>query len=175
MTIASNRYRTWTTIRLIALCILLALRVATVQAASGNGGSMRLIIDDISYLGDDKYKITTVLNNMSDREISLLVYEKNFHIQNDVIGRWTELEDDGVPLKKAISLEPHESYSQIVLIKIPLSIPNLYVNSDNEVNLQLRHQLVLVMGSDKKQASISDETAYWLKLGTSQWILREGM
>jgi hypothetical protein len=175
MTITTNRSLTWTGILLIALCILLALRVATAQAASGNGGSMRLIIDDISYLGDDKYKITTVLNNMSDREISLLAYEKNFQIQNDIIGRWTELEDDGVPLKKTIALAPHESYSQIVLVKIPLSIANLYVNSDNEVNLQFRHRLVLVMGLDKQQASISGESAYWLKLGTSQWILREGM
>jgi hypothetical protein len=175
MTITTNLSLTWTDIRLIALCILLALRVATVQAEAGNGGGTRLIIDDISYIGDDKYKITTVLNNMSDKEISLLIYEKNFHIQNDIIGRWTELEDDGVPLKKTISLAPHGSYSQIVLVKIPLSIPNLYVNSDNEVNLQFRHRLDVVMGSDKKQASISDESAYWLKLGTSLWILREGM
>ena len=159
----------------VTVALLLAVVVPGAFAASRVGEHVRVMVEKILYIGDDKYEIEISLTNRWDRGISLLEYEKHFIVQNDIIGRWTELELKEIKPAEPVFIPPRESYTTSVQVKIPASLPNLYVNYDNEVNIMLKHRVLCRTEKDEKTVSITDDSSYWLKPKTSQWILREGM
>jgi hypothetical protein len=138
---------------------------------------LKVTMDSISYLGNEIYEMKTRLTNISGKSVQLAEYRQNFIIQNDGIGKWTILKHELSAGEKesAVLLTPGQDAKYSSTVAIPPSIPLLYRNNDGEINLRLEPKVLFIILPGQQLIENGEESSYWLKLGTSEWILREGM
>lgn len=156
----------------------LGFLAAELLATAGTGGFfVKVTMDEIKYLGKDVYEMRMLVTNISDLPIAVSEYEPRFLIQNDGIGKWTELQHDRTtdPQTAAVKLLPGDRHMYTTHVAIPPTLKNLYKNNDNEVNVRMEAMTVLENSQSAVPVENSEESAYWLKLQSSSWILREGM
>lgn len=149
----------------------------TIDKALDDNICVKVTMDSISYLGEDVYEMKTRVTNISNQKILLAEYRQDFIIQNDGIGKWTTLKHtlSGQEEKESTFLQPEQSKLYSSKVAISPSIPLLYMNNDGEVNVRLEPKAMFTISPDQLLIENGEESAYWLKLRTSEWILREGM
>lgn len=133
-------------------------------------------IEDISYRGDNRYRVDVVVRNRSNKTIAVKESSLSFSVQTEILGRWEELSAarDG---DNAITpaLPPLEAMHGFYILNIPLDIPSLYINSEGDINMMFKYRIRFAFAPGSGLRSQSGESSYWMTPKTNSWTLREGM
>jgi hypothetical protein len=160
-----------------AMALAISPGADTSRAEDGafDAGYVKIEVEDISYLGEDSYRIELALQNQSGSDVSIKDVSGEFSVQTEVIGRWAPIEADiEFPVAGgAISSGGALRYDAVVAI--PLDIPRLYLNAYGDVNLRFRYRAGFTADGGSRAFQRTGEGSYWITPGTSEWVLREGM
>lgn len=132
-------------------------------------------VENISYQGNSNYKAEITVYNRSDEAVTLKKHRCAFFAQTEVLGRWEELSASDVSPAGNASLPPRKGLRLVYILKIPLTIRELYRNGEGDINLMFRYQMRFVPGSENGPRSNAGESSYWVTPETNTWVLREGM
>jgi hypothetical protein len=137
---------------------------------------LNVTVEDISYQGNNKYRVDITLLNRSGETIVLKEHSAAFYVQTEILGRWKELSVSPDASDEIIALLPRKAWQAAYMLNIPLDgIPPLYTNSEGDINMMFRYRMRFVPGSETGLRSSSGESSYWITPKTDAWILREGM
>lgn len=162
-------------------CLYILITIAyTVSAYSSDIPSvyMKVEITEITYIGDDNYKIETTLMNNSNKNILIKEIKKQFYAQSEILGRWISLdiEADSTFFERSnIYIKPDRYQKFVAVVQLPLDIPRLYLNGFGDLNLKLRYQVHFTINDKSMIYKQSDESSYWITPRSDKWVLREGM
>ena len=144
-------------------------------AANSSFEYLSVTVENISYQGNNNYKVDITLNNLSDKTIILKERSAAFYIQTEILGQWKELSTSDASGAVSALLPPRKGLRVAYILNIPLTIPYLYRNSEGDINMMFRYLIRFVPGSGTGLRSNSGESSYWITPRTDIWILREGM
>lgn len=138
---------------------------------------IRVLIENIHYEGKDSYTLVVSVSNASPKDVLLQPVEEGFFIQTNRGWAHLEILNNKISRKHEDIMLPHNQKKEMVsLIGIPRTIPDLFRTYEGDLSLMYRYSYVIRNREDSGTASQrSDEIYCWLRPGTSQWILREGM
>ncbi len=140
-------------------------------------GDIRLLIVKIHYEGTDAYSIVVSITNASSKDVLIRALEEGFFLQTN--RGWTHLEmmDDEKGRRREGILIPHNQKKEMVaLISIAGTIPDLFRTYEGDLSLMYKYTYAIQTLEDSGTAFQREDEIYcWVKPGTSQWILREGM
>jgi hypothetical protein len=171
-------HRTSCALRVLALIVLIAtvLLPAVVRAEEPGPVHIKVLIDNLHYEGKNAYSIVISAENPSSRNVLVNIIKEGFFIQTD--HGWLEL----TALKGTISgseeflLLPNGKIERVASISIPLTVPDLFRTYEGDLSLMYRYTYSVRTGDGTGAVfRMTDEVYCWVKPGTSQWILREGM
>lgn len=158
-----------------ALIILGSMGCGDCRAADQTFGYLDVTIEDISYRGNNQYRVDVVIHNRSGKAIALKEYSLSFFIQTEILGRWEELSAMRDGDNAITALPPREARHGSYILSIPLTIPSLYINSEGDINMMFKYRMRVAGGPGAGHHSHSGESSYWITPKTNSWILREGM
>jgi hypothetical protein len=148
----------------------------TAFAKEPNGIGIRVLIENIRYEGKDAYSLVVSTSNASSRDVLVRIIEEGFFIQTD--RGWAQLNVlNGINREREEFLLPHVGKNvRAASISIPLTMPDLFRTYEGDLSLMYKYTYT-VRTADGTGAALqrADEVYCWVKPGTSQWILREGM
>ena len=138
---------------------------------------IRVLIENIHYEGEDAYLLVVSFTNASPKDVLLQLIEEGFFIQTNRGWAHLEILKGRTGNKHENIILPHNQKKETVsLIGIPRTIPDLFITYEGDLSLMYKYAYVIRTREDSGTASqLSDEVYCWLRPGTSQWILREGM
>ncbi len=171
-------HRTACALRIVILFVLIGtVRLGgVVQAQEPGAGHIKVLIENMHYEGKDAYSLIVSTSNVSSKDVLIRIIEENFFIQTD--RGWAQLK-----VLKGINHESGEfllpsagNIDRPASITIPLTMPNLFRTYEGDLSLMYKYSYS-VRTADGTGAAFqrTDEVYCWVKPGTSQWILREGM
>lgn len=168
------------TIHTSCICILIiaVLNTGNTYAIHLNSEYIKIEVENISYVDKDKYKIEISLINKSDKNIIFEQFKDTYYTQTEVLGQWASLNQQTVKnfTDERNPLIPSKGKQKIVsIVKIPLTIPRLFINAYGEINLKLVSHVSFKMHNQDKVFNLSGASQYWITPKTDKWILREGM
>lgn len=146
-----------------------------VGAQAPDAGRIQVQIGNIQHKGNDAYQIVVSTSNASSADVLVSIIEEGFFIQTD--RGWSQLmmkenasDNGGFRLPSAgISVRSGT-------LSIPLSLPELFRTYEGDLSLMYKYTYsVRTVGGTGPAIQRADEVYCWIKPGTSQWILREGM
>lgn len=147
---------------------------AFVKEPSGIG--IRVLIENIQYEGKDAYSLVVSTSNASSRDVLVRIIEEGFFIQTD--RGWAQLNVlNGINREREEFPLPRVGKNVwAASISIPLTRPDLFRTYEGDLSLMYKYTYTVRtadgIGAEFQRA---DEVYCWVKPGTSQWILREGM
>ncbi|MEK6672750.1 MAG: hypothetical protein AABY42_04640 [Nitrospirota bacterium] len=133
---------------------------------------MGIEVSNISYSGNDEYRIEIIMMNNSKQNIMVTGFEKRFYVQTDT-GR--DLLSDRITDSLSGILYSTAQRKMIVIAKVPLDMPQLYRTYEGDVSLILTYRLRFTADSGKEVFTKSGDEYYWISPRTDRWIHREGM
>lgn len=160
---------------MLAACSLTAGFVKSAYTSEPTGIYIRVLIENLRYEGNDGYSLVVMTSNASSRDLRVTIVDEGFFIQTD--RGWTQLavrHNAGEAGEFLLpSLKEHE---RAAVISIPLAVPHLFRTYEGDLSLAYRYTYaVRTDGGAEVRFQRTDEVYCWVKPGTSQWILREGM
>jgi len=166
--------------KIIRCCCLTLIVMAAFSNGNGFAGNppidyLGVTIGNIAYLGNDKYKITIEISNPSKRTLVLKEYSGTFQVQTEILGRWKELSARCDKGDRDEKLAPLKAHMTVCVLIIPSDIPDIYTNSEGDMNMMIKYQVRFVSGSRAGLRSYYGESSYWITPKSDKWILREGM
>ncbi|OGW38027.1 MAG: hypothetical protein A2010_10895 [Nitrospirae bacterium GWD2_57_9] len=153
----------------------LTMSFAEASANERNGIHIRVLIDNIQYEGKDAYSLVVSTSNSSSRDLRITIVDEGFFIQTD--SGWTQLtvrqKEQGDRAFLLPALKKNERAAQL---SIPVTIPQLFRTYEGDLSLMYRYTYTMRTAEGTGAAlQRADEVYCWIKPGTSDWILREGM
>ncbi|MDA8239437.1 MAG: hypothetical protein M0Z67_03590 [Nitrospiraceae bacterium] len=136
---------------------------------------LNVTVGNISYQGNNNYRVDITVYNRSDGTIVLKEDKETFYVQTEILGRWQELSTSHRGDYGNTVLLPKKGRQVIYILNIPLNIPSLYTNSEGDINMMFKYLIRFVFGSEPVLRSNSGESSYWITPKTDTWVLREGM
>ncbi len=140
-----------------------------------SSGNLDVAVEDISYQGNDAYKVSVFIRNRSDKGIVLKENKEDFAVQTEILGRWQELSASDLSPTKSALIPPRREIRAVYRIRMPLTMRSLYRNSEGDVNMKHRYRIGFTTGSEAVLRTEDGESSYWITPKTNKWILREGM
>lgn len=164
-----------------------------------------MTVEDIQYIGDNKYKITIGLTNTSTDTLYININNLIVSIQTNIIGSggWIKasilkyiepvesshvihksfaksdcLQCHRFDIPQELLLTPSEAKKKTILIMIPSGEDNnLFRTYEGDISLKVESEIILKRGSynDIRMNKKMEEIYIWLRPGTNKWIYREGM
>lgn len=165
-------------VRIVALVVLTGtvLLPVVVRAEEPGPGHIKVLVDQLRYEGGNAYSIVVSAANPTSKNVQVNVIREGFFIQTD--RGWAELtaQKGTISGSEEFLLFPAGKKERSASIIIPLSVPDLFRTYEGDLSLmyQFTYSVRIEDGTDAV-FRISDEVYCWVKPGTSQWILREGM
>ena len=165
---------------LLVLVLLVVIGTAclgeAVRAQEPGAGHIRVLIKTMHYEGEDTYTLVVATSNASSKDVLIRIVEENFFIQTDP--GWAQLK-----VLKGINHESGEfllpgagDHDRSASITIHLTMPNLFRTYEGDLSLMYKYTYSMRTADGIGAAfQRTDEVYCWVKPGTSQWILREGM
>lgn len=136
---------------------------------------LNVTVENISFLGNNDYKVDITVYNRSDKTILLKEHSETFYVQTEILGRWKELSASHYGSDSSTVLLPQKGRQVVYILNIPLDIPALYTNSEGDINMMFKYLIRFVLGSETGLRSNSGESSCWITPKTDTWVLREGM
>lgn len=171
-------HRTACALRVLILLILIgtACLGGAVTAQEPGAGHIKVLIKTMHYEGKDAYSLVVATSNASSKDVLIRIIEENFFIQTDP--GWAQLK-----VLKGINHESGEfllpsagNHDRSASITIHLTMPNLFRTYEGDLSLMYKYTYsVRTVDGTGAAFQRTDEVYCWVKPGTSQWILREGM
>lgn len=145
---------------------------ATVLAAAPDSTSVRVVIDNIRHQGGDEYSLQVVTSHASTMGLLVSIIEDGFFIQTDK--GWNRIPLHQDRLDEEFLVPAGKTHERMAHITISPATPHLFRTFEGDLSLAYRYTYK-VRRADKTAVLVSDEVYCWVRPGTSQWILREGM
>jgi hypothetical protein len=136
---------------------------------------LNVTVGNISYQGNNNYRVDITVYNRSDKTIVLKENNETFYVQTEILGRWKELSASHYGGDESTVLLPQKGRQEVYILNIPLNIPVLYTNSEGDINMMFKYLIRFAFGSEPGLRSNSGESSYWITPKTDTWVLREGM
>lgn len=136
---------------------------------------LNVTVENISFQGNNDYKVDIAVYNRSDKTILLKEHSETFYVQTEILGRWKELSASDSGGDGSTLLLPLKGRQVVYILNITLDIPALYTNSEGDINMMFKYLIRFVLGSETDVRSHYGESSYWITPKTDTWILREGM
>jgi len=138
---------------------------------------IRVMIENIHYEGEDSYLLVVSVTNASPKDVLLQPVEEGFFIQTNHGWAHLEILNNRLGPKHENIIVPHSQKKEMVsLIGIPQTIPDLFRTYEGDLSVKYKYTYAIRTWENSAAAfQRSDEVYCWLRPGTSQWILREGM
>lgn len=136
---------------------------------------INVTVGNISYQGNNNYKIDIIVFNRSKKTIILKENSETFYVQTEILGRWKELSASHHGNDESTVLLPQEGWHVAYMLNIPLNIPSLYTNSEGDINMMIKYLVRFLLRTETGLRSNSGENSYWITPKTNTWVLREGM
>jgi hypothetical protein len=136
---------------------------------------LNITVENISYQGNNDYRVDITVYNRSDKTILLKEHSETFYAQTEILGRWKELSASHYGGDESTVLLPQKGRQVVYILNIPLDIPALYTNSEGDINMMFKYLIRFVLGSETGLRSNYGESSCWITPKTDTWILREGM
>jgi hypothetical protein len=127
-------------------------------------------VSDIKYLGDDRYEVKIALENYSENIISIKEIDPIFSLQTEVLGQWARLAADPRGQAAGLSIAGGGQKQVVYIIRIPLDIPDIYMNYRGDINLKFHYG---IEPAETGKRLIWGENLYWIIPRTDRWMLRE--
>jgi hypothetical protein len=166
-------------------CAFFILTLIITAGSTSNTYAIHLIseyieieVENIFYVDNDKYKIEISLINKSDKNILLKQFKDTYYTQTEVLGQWASLNkqsDNNFTDDQGHLLSSHGKQKIVTIIKIPLNIPRLFINSYGEINMELVSHMNFKIQNQDKVFELNGASLYWITPKTNKWVLREGM
>jgi hypothetical protein len=171
-------HRTACALRIVILFILIgtARLGGVVQAQEPGAGRITVLIGNMQYEGKDAYSLVVSTSNVSSKDVLIRIIEENFFIQTD--RGWAQLRVlKGINHESAEFLLPGAGNNdRPASITIPPTVPDLFRTYEGDLSLMYKYTYsVRTVDGTGAAFQRTDEVYGWMKPGTSQWILREGM
>jgi hypothetical protein len=144
-------------------------------AVSPSFEHISVTVENISYQGDNNYRLDMTVFNRSNKTIVLKENNQMFYVQTRILGQWKELSVSRHGSNESTVLLPQKGRQVVHILNIPLTIPALYTNSEGDINMMFKYLIRFVPVSEAGLRSNSGESSYWITPKTDTWILREGM
>lgn len=132
-------------------------------------------IENISFLGNNKYRADIAVYNRSDKTALLKEHSETFYVQTEILGQWKELSASSAGADRSARLGPLKGLQIVHILNIPPDIPDLYTNNEGEINMKFKYMIRFIVGPETDARSQYGESSYWITPETNTWILREGM
>jgi hypothetical protein len=164
-----------TTILTTVISVFAAAFPFTSLANEPNGITIRVLIENFRYEGKDAYSLLVATSNASSRDIRVTIVEEGFFIQTD--RGWAQLKVRQQDREGGEFFVPALKKSKrTALLSIPLTIPQLFRTYEGDLSLMYKY-IYTVRTAEGTGAALqrADEVYCWVRPGTSDWILREGM
>lgn len=159
----------------LLLSLLLGGGAGSCNAAGHSAEIVVIMVEDITYRGNDEYGVNITLSNRSDKEIEISEYHATFAVQTEILGRWKEV---GFPEEAGgsrVILSPRSERQSLHRLNIPPDLPSLYKNGEGDINMLFTYLLVYRVHPEDTLRRKEGESSFWITPGTGSWILREGM
>ncbi len=147
-----------------------------VPAQEQGPGPIQVLIENFHYEGGNAYSLVISAANPSSKNVLVKFITEDFSIQTD--RGWTRLtvltgtNREG----EEFLLPPVGKKERTISISIPLTMPDLFRTYEGDLSLMYKYKYSVRTGDGTGAAfQRADEVYCWVKPGTSQWILREGM
>jgi hypothetical protein len=166
-----------TALIVIAAVSFLAASPRFSPARESGAGDIRVTIEKIQYAGGDRYTLVVSLENVSSRDVLVRPLEEGFFIQLEHDWAPVNITDVGKTRDSPDILLPSGvNKERPASIVISLALPDLFRTYEGDLSLMYKYAYS-VREADGAGAAFrkADEVYCWVKPGTSQWILREGM
>jgi hypothetical protein len=160
------------------LCVPLVAPAGLTYAATEADAIVRVSIENISYTGDDAYRIEVLLTNASKSVCRVRLFEEEYYTQSEILGQWIVLKDTavkGLPDNEGISIPPKGGNKIVTVVTVPLDAPNLYRNGFGDINLLFKYHVQFTVDSGSAMMDSTGDSSYWITPKTDKWVLREGM
>src|SRR5512143_2385421 len=162
--------------RALALIVLTGTVLLSAAVRAEGPGTIKVLIDNLHYEGRDAYSIVISAENPSSKNLLVKFIKEGFFIQTE--RGWAELTAlKGSNNEDEEFLLPFKGKKErTASIRIPLTVPDLFKTYEGDLSLMYRYTYSVRTGYGTGAVfRITDEVYCWVKPGTSQWILREGM
>lgn len=133
---------------------------------------MGIKVHNISYSGNDEYRIEIIMMNNSKQNVMITGFEIKLYVQTD--SGLSLISDSGKDSLSGIfySMEQRKTSS---IAKVPFDMPQLFRTYEGDVSLILTYKLLFTTGSLKEAFIKSGDEYYWIRPRTDRWLHREGM
>jgi hypothetical protein len=158
-----------------AAIVLGSMSASDCSAINPSFEYLNVTVENISYQGNDNYRVDILVYNRSDKTIVLKENNQTFYVQTEILGRWKELSASDSGGDGSTLLLPLKGRQVVYILNIPLDIPALYTNSDGDINMMFKYLIRFVLGSETGLRSNYGESSCWITPKTDTWVLREGM
>lgn len=165
-------------LRVLLLIVLVknVLLAGIVLAQAPGPGHIRVLVEKIQYEGKDAYSIVISASNPSSKNVLVKVIKEGFSIQTE--RGWAKLDVLNETNRESMEfmIPSVGKNAWTASVSIPLTVPDLFRTYEGDLSLRYQYTYSVRTG-DKTGAAfqMADEVYCWVKPGTSQWILREGM
>ncbi len=159
------------------LVLMVTVRLSgSVRAQGPEAGRIKVLIDTMHYAGKDVYSLIVSASNNSAKDVLIRIIEENFFIQTD--RGWAQLKVlNGINRANCEFLLPSGGNNdRPASIYIPLTVPDLFRTYEGDLSLMYKYTYsARTVDGTGAAFQMTDEVYCWVKPGTSQWLLREGM
>ena len=165
-------------LRVLILIVLIEniLLPGVVPAQEPGPGHIQVLVENLQYDGRNAYSIVISASNPSSKNVLVNVIKEGFSIQTD--RGWAQLSVLNGTNRESTEflLPPAGKNAWTASVSIPLTMPDLFRTYEGD--LSLRYKYTYTARTAEGTGAVfqkADEVYCWVKPGTSQWILREGM
>jgi len=147
-----------------------------VLAQEPGPGHIQVLIENLHYEGKNAYSLVISAANPSSKNVLVKIIKEGFYIQTD--RGWAQLNVLNGTNRESeeFLLLPAGKKERAASISIPLTTPDLFSTYEGDLSLMYQYTYsVRTVDGTGPAFQRADEVYCWVKPGTSQWILREGM
>jgi hypothetical protein len=145
-------------------------------AEEGPKADLKVSIEKMQYKGNDTYSLLITVANESSREIQIKEMEQHLLIQTDKSWEPLKTENGNSPShRNGLLLAADAKNESIVIIRIPLTMPDIFRTYEGDVSLKYTYRMRYVDHRSSKEYIKTNEDYYWITPRTLKWIQREGM
>lgn len=133
---------------------------------------MSIKVSNISYSGNDEYRIEIMMMNNSKQNIMITGFETKLYVQTD--SGISLISDSGKDSLSGIfySMEQRKTSS---IAKVPFDMPQLFRTYEGDISLILTYKLLFTAESLQEAFTKSGDEYFWISPRTDRWLHREGM
>ena len=165
-------------LRVLTLIVLIGnvLLAGVVPAQEPGPGPVQVLIENIHYEGKNAYSLVIAAVNPSSKNVLVKIIKEGFFIQTD--RGWAQLNvlnGTNRESKEFLLLSAGKN-TWTASVGIPLTVPDLFRTYEGDLSLMYKYTYTVRTAEGTGAVfQRADEVYCWVKPGTSQWILREGM